>query len=182
MNAKLDIRGYVNPLAPGLTETGQREGMTGEVYVEDRRGHVIEALIKSIRKGTVLQVRELYYLAPGHFRPQQRRRLLTERVEAIKERGGSILELATGYSSKKGHLARMLMTAYEQIATSGRARRRDKTGRPAREWTAHELEVMQAIWNSRRYSNDDKRVTAIKANIGKAPSRSWLRLKFGGTS
>jgi hypothetical protein len=182
MNTKPDIRGYVNPRALGLTESGQREGMNGEVYVEDRRGHVVDALIKSVRNGSVIAVRELYYLAPGDFRPQKRRRLLTERVEAIKAAGGSILELATGYSSKEGHLPRMLLTAYEQIATSGRARKRDRTGRPAREWTAHELEVMEAIWNSRRYSNDEKRVTAIRANIGKTPSRSWLRLKFGGTS
>ncbi len=177
-----DVRGYVNPLAPGTTEAGQREGMNGEVYVEDRRGYVIDGLIKSVRKGSVIAVRDLYCLAPGAFRPQKRRRLLSERIQAIQARGGSIIELATGYSSKKGHLAKMLLMAYEQIATSGRARKRDRTGRPPREWSPRELWVMQALWNSRRYSNDDKRVTAIKANIGKSPSRSWLRLKFGGTS
>ena len=176
----LDVRGYVNPFAPGATEAGQREGMTGEIYTEDRRGHVIEALIQSIRKGSVVAVLELYCLAPGGFRPQKRRRLLTERVEAIKARGGSILELATGYSSKKGHLPRMLLTAYEQIATSGRARKRDRTGRPIKHTLdKHEREVVEGIWTSRRYRNDDERVVAIEKRTGKRLKRGWLRTHFG---
>ena len=179
MNSKLDIRGYINPFAPGTTESGQRDGMPKEVYVEDRRGHVIEALIKSVRKGSVVAVHELFCLAPGHWRPQKRRRILTERIEAIKERGGSILEVATGCRSNKGQLARMLLHAYEQIATSGRARKRETTGRPPKAWTPHELEVMETVWFSRRYKNDNERVTKIAKSIGKKPSRAWLRLRFG---
>ncbi len=175
-----DIRGYVNPLAPGTTEAGQREGMSGEVYVENRHGTAIDALIQSIRKGSVVAVKELYCLAPGQFRPQKRRRLLAERCQAILERGGSILELATGYSSKKGHLPRMLLTAYEQIATSGRARKRDRTGRPIKHaLDKHEREVVEGIWMSRRYQNDDERVTAIEKRIGKRLKRGWLRTHFG---
>ncbi len=177
----IDVRCYVNPKVPGTTEAGQRENMTGEIYVEDRRGKQIDALLKSVRKGTVVEVMELYCLAPALGYANKRRRILAERIEAIKARGGVIRETRTGWLSK-GRMARMALMAYEQIASSGRARHRDKTGRPPREWTAHELQVMESIWNSRRHSNDDKRVTAIKANIGKSPSRSWLRLKFGGTS
>jgi len=183
MSTKLDIRGYINPFAPGTTESGQRHGMPKEVYVEDRRGHVIEALIKSVRKGSVVAVQELFCLAPGHWRPQKRRRLLTERVEAIKARGGSIIELATGYRSNKGHLPRMLMTAYEQIATSGRARKRDAEGRPPI-WprSGQVYEGMKLLWQSRRYSNDNQRMAAIVKNYGKSPSRVWLRTEFGSPS
>ena len=183
MSGKLDIRGYVNPFAPGATESGQREGMTGEIYVEDRRGHVIEDLIQSIRKGSIVAVKELYCLAPGHFRPQKRRRLLTERIEAIKAQGGSILELATGYSTRKGHLPRMLLTAYEQIASSGRARKRDAEGRPPI-WPrkGQVYEGMKLLWQSRRYSNDNQRMAAIAKNFGKSPSRVWLRIEFGSPS
>ena len=178
MSGKLDIRGYVNPEVPRTTESGQRENMTGDVYVENKSGTVIDRLIRSVRKGTVVEVMELYCLAPVIGYANKRRRILTERIEAIKERGGIIRETRTGYVSK-GNMARMAMGAYEQIATSGRARKRDKTGRPPKEWMPHELEIMETVWFSRRYKNDDERLTAIGKHIGKKPSRSWLRLRFG---
>ena len=175
-----DLRGYVNPATPGLAESSQREGMTGEIYVEDRHGTVIDRLIQSIRKGTVIQVRELYCLAPTARRPQYRRRLLAERIEAVRSRGGFIVELATGYKTTNGRLPTMLLRAYEAIATKGRHRVRDRTGRPVKhELTKHEREVAEGIWRSRRYRNDDQRVTAIEKNIGKKIKRGWLRTHFG---
>ena len=63
MSSNSDIRGYVNPAVPGLAESSQRQGMSGEIYTENRRGTAIDALILSVRKGSVIQVRELYCLA-----------------------------------------------------------------------------------------------------------------------
>ena len=120
MSGKLDIRGYVNPGVPGTTDSGQRENMIGEVYTENKRGTAIDRLIRSVRKGTIIEVMSLYCLAPVQGYANKRRRILTERIEAIKERGGIIRETRTGYVSK-GNMARMAMGAYEQIATSGRA-------------------------------------------------------------
>lgn len=129
-----------------MTESGQREGMDGEIYVEDRHGNVIDALIRSVRRGTVVQVRELHCLAPARGNAQKRRRLLAERVEAIKARGGTLIELATGLRSPKA-LPRMLLNAYEQIATSGRARKRASLGRPLKwELTTHDREIIEGIW------------------------------------
>ena len=181
MSGKLDIRAYVNPETPGETERGQTEGKTpgAEVYVENRRGTAIDALLKSVRKGTVVEVKELHCLAPTVFRADKRRRLLAERVEAIKRAGGTIREWATGYVSK-GRLPTMMLQAYEQIATSGKGRRRDKTGRPPKwELTNHDRDIIVGIWSSRRYKNADERTVAIRKRTGKKFSTSWLRLTFG---
>ena len=179
-SAHRDLRGYVNPFAPGRTDAGQRKSMSGEVYTENKRGNVIDALIRSVRKGNIIAVQELYCLAPADFRPQKRRRLLTERIDAINAQGGSILELATGYSSRNGHLAKMLLTAYEQIATSGRARRKPGQGAPLT-WprSGPIYEGMRLLWQSRCYTNDNQRLTAIRKEFGKAPSRVWLAQQFG---
>ena len=181
MSEKPDIRAYINPFTPGETDSGQRSGISSdaELYVETKRGNVIDALIRSVRQGTIVEVKELHCLAPADFRAQKRRRILTERIEAIKGKGGIIREWATGHASK-GRMARMMMTAYEQIATSGRARKRPALGAPVKwDLTAHEREVIDRIWSSRRYKNDDERTTAIRKNIGKKISTGWLRLHFG---
>ncbi len=177
-----DLRGYVNPAVPGTTEFGQRRDMTGEIYIENRRGTAINGLIKSVRRGTVVQVMELYCLAPALGDPRVRRRILGERMGAIHERGGLIYEIATGDNSRPRHLPRMMIRAYEQIATSGRARKRDAEGRPP-VWprSGPMYEGMKAIYLSRRNTNDNQRVTAIKKEYGKSPSRVWLRQQFGGT-
>lgn len=176
-----DVRSYCNPFPPRFSTEAQQAKLTGELYTEDRKGHQIESLIASVRKGSVVEIVELFLLAPTHFRPQKRRRLLAERVEAIEGRGGSIRELATGWDTKKGHLPRMFVRAHEQIASSGRAGiGKAKSGRPVK-WilTPHDKEIIEGIWQSRRYANDDERVVAVHKRTGKKLSRAWLRLHFG---
>jgi len=182
MTEKKDIRGYVNPDAPGRTVSGQRAAMTGEVYTEDRHDRQIDALIRSVRKGSVVQVEELYCLAPGIGRIDRRRRLLAERIEAIKDRGGVIHEIATGMLSNK-RLPAMMLRAYEMMATSGRARHKGREGRPD-VWpkSGQEYEGYRNVWHSRLYQNDDERRTAIKKRFGKSPSNVWLRQQFGSPS
>ena len=181
-----DIRGYVNPFAPGRTVSGQAAAVNVdgcEVYTEDRHGKQIDALLRSVRKGTVVLVEELYCLAPGIGRIDRRRRLLAERIEDIKAKGGHIRELATGMETGKGKLPAMLLRAYEQMATSGRARRRGKEGRPPVWPTSGPVyDGMEMIWQSRRYQNDDERKTAISKRFGSSPSNVWLRQQFGSPS
>lgn len=177
MSEKLDIRSYLNP-HPRFLEGAQRAKLTGELYLEDRTGRVIDSLIASVRKGSIVEVVETFLLAPTKGRADRRRRILAERVEAIRDRGGCLWELHTGWRSK-GQLPRMLVRAYEQIAHSGRVRKGDRPGRTAREVSSHERLVMEAVWNSRRYKNDDERLTAIEKRIGWRPGRSWMRIKFG---
>jgi hypothetical protein len=38
---------------------------------------------------------------------------------------------------------------------------------------------MENVWFSRRYKNDDERLTAIEKRIGSKPGRTWMRNKFG---
>lgn len=174
-----DHRGYVNPYVPGgLTPETQQSGMIGEVYIEDRKGKQIDALLRSVREGTVVQVPELFYLAPGLGRPQTRRRILSERIEAIKANGGRLLE--TQIIGPPRRLPSMLMRAYEQIATSGRARKHNRPGRqPKWVFTKVELEIMKGLWCSRGLQNDAHRTYAIQQRIGKPITRAWLRRAFG---
>lgn len=180
MSDKQDIRGYVNPFVPGETEAGQRSGMTpgAQIYVEDRTGTVVEALIRSLRKGSVVEVKELHCFAPGQGRTDKRRRVLGERMESAKDRGAVIREWSTGRISN-GKLAAMTLHAYEQIASSGRARKRDQEGRPPI-WPSKGpvFESYKAIWFSRLFHNNRERVAAIKQAHGKSPSPQWLRGKF----
>jgi len=176
----MDIRCYVNPHPPRYSQIAQTARLAGERYIEDRSGKVIDALIKSVRKDSVVEVLELFLLAPVKGHTRTRRRVLTERIEALKARGAIIREVSTGDLSGSGKLPRMLLRAYEQIASSGRAAaKRENPGRPRIEFTNHEMTIMEGIWHSRRYHNDDERLTAIAARTGKKPSRAWLWNRFG---
>lgn len=176
----MDIRSYVNPHPPRFSAAAQLARLTGERYIEDRRGKQIDGLIQSVRKGSIVEVLELFLLAPVKGHTRTRRRILTERIEAIKAKGAVIREVATGYESGVGRLPWMLLRAYEQIATSGRAQaKRPTSGRPPKEYSPHELGVMEGVWQSRRYRNDDERLTAIEKRIGKKVGRAWLWHKFG---
>ncbi len=181
--SNMDVRGYINVFPPGApTEAGQKHWMTqdvAEIYVEDRKRRQIDALIASVRKGSVVAVMELYLLAPAAFRTPKRRRLLAERIEAIRDRGGDVLELATGYKASR-RLPTMMNRAHEQIASSGRARKHNRPGAPLK-WvlTPAEREVMAGIWANRMLKNDAERTLAIQHRIGKPITRAWLRRAFG---
>src|SRR5690348_11437251 len=126
-----DFRNYINP-QPGRGKFGaewQRSFLApGEEYVENKTGKVFDALCRSVRKGTIVQIRRLFCLAPWRGRPSTRRRVVAERVDAIRARGGIVLEAETQRRTDvRGHCAQMLMGAYEDIATAGRSISRGKT-------------------------------------------------------
>jgi hypothetical protein len=178
-----DIRSYCNPWKPRFTKESQLEKLSGEIYTEDKTGAVIDALIHSVRKGSIVEVVELGLLAPipgKSITPQKRRKLLADRVERIKARGGSIRELATGSDSKKGHLPRMLMRAAEFISNSGRAEAKQGTpGRPGIKLTPEQDEKGQLIWQNRRYENDAQRVAALKRGLKMDLKPGWCWRRWG---
>lgn len=182
MSEKTDFLNYINPQPKGgrFTVQWQQEPMSGgDFYIEDKSGKVFDVLLRSIRPGTVVRVRRVFCLAPWRATPRKRRAAIAARVAEVEARNGLVLETETGLRSDD-NLAEMLMRAYEDVATSGRGQaKRERPGRPAKEWTAHELGVMETVWQSRRYKNDDERLTAIKKRIGKTPGRTALRIKFG---
>ncbi len=175
--------GYINPWPPRHTLEAQQARLKGDAYIEDRSGRVIDALIRSMRKGKVVMVVELGLLAPVTGRPSKRREALAERVEAIRQRGGHIMELATGHNTKTGQLPRMMIRASEFIATSGRVGgRREGAGRPGVELTPQERELAAGLWGNRRFGNDMERLSAIHKRIGKKLKRGWCWRYFGSPS
>jgi hypothetical protein len=184
MSGKPDYRNYVNPGPKGsrFTANWQAEFLPdGETYIENKTGSVVEALIDSVRPGSVVRVRRLFCLGPWKGSPRKRREAVATRVQAIRDRKGHVLEAETGLTTKeRGGCAKMLMTAYEDIATAGRAVAKGRTGRPpVYEFTDTEWEIIGGIWANRKYANDGARMTAIEKRLGKCPGRTTLRNKFG---
>lgn len=182
MGKKSDIRSYCNPYPPRFTKDSQLAKLTGETYIEDKTGKVIEALIHSVRSGSIIEVVEMGLLAPIKAKPARRRKALAERVERIKERGGVIRELNTGWQSGKGQLPRMVVRASEFIATSGRAgSKHGQRGNPI-ELTPADYTTARMTWRSREYGNDTARLAAIEKAIGQKLKRSWCWNEFGSPS
>ena len=142
---------------------------------------MVEALIDSVRPGSIVRVRRLFCLAPWKGSPRKRREAVANRVQAIRDRKGHILEAETGLSSnERGGCAKMLMGAYEDIATAGRAVAKGRTGRPPKyEFTEAEWEIIGGIWASRKFANDNARLAAILKRLGRVPGRTLLRNKLG---
>jgi hypothetical protein len=181
MDKKADVRNYINPQPKGkFTAAWQAEYLPdGETYTEDKSGRVIDAVLRSVREGAIVRVRRLFCLAPWVGTPRKRRRRMAELVDAIKERGGAVLEAETQLRSDvKGQCAQMLMGGYEDVATAGRGVAKGRTGRPAREFSKEQLEAMQRIWFSRRYRTRNEAVVALQA-LGIRASSAWLYQKFG---
>lgn len=184
MSGKPDYRNYINPGPKGsrFTKDWQAEWLPdGETYTEDKTGKVAEALIGSVRPRSIVRVRRLFCLAPWRGVPRKRREVLTDRVQEILARKGVIAEAETGLrSDKRGDCAKMLMAAYEDIATAGRAIAKGRTGRPPKyAFTDAEWEIIGGIWTSRKYANDGARIAAIEKRLGKCPGRTTLRNRFG---
>lgn len=174
MVEKQDIRSYCNPYPPRHSQAAQTAKLTGVVYTEDKTGKQIDALIKSVRKGSIVEVTEVGLLAPVKGGPAKRRKLMAERFELIRERGGIIVELASGQRSV-GRCASMILRGSEFIAKSGQmGNKKGRAGQPKIEVTAHEDDIMRGIWTSRRYKNDDERLVAIEKRTGRKFRRTWL--------
>lgn len=148
-----DFRDYVNP-HPSCSEQAQLSaiGPGGEVYIEDRDGEVIEAVIRSIRKNRrrAVRVMWLFNLAPVHAATRTKRSELIRRINQIHERGGYVLECATGLRSDRD-MATMVMKASEMVGNYARgAAGKPKRGRPKMFRDARETAIMKAEWFSRQ--------------------------------
>lgn len=184
MSQKPDFRNYINPGPKGSRFTANWQGEflpDGETYTEDKTGKMVDAITDSVRPGSIVRVRRLFCLAPWKGSPRKRREAVANRVQAIRDRKGHVLEAETGLSTnERGGCAKMLMGAYEDIATAGRAVAKGRTGRPTKyEFTDAEWEIIGGIWTSRKFANDGARLTAIENRLGKVPGRTLLRNKLG---
>lgn len=179
---KEDIRSYLNPFPPHHSEAAQLKILTGTIYKEDKTGKIIDRLIQSVRKGSIIEVTETFLLAPTKGRTSKRREILVERFDRIEAKGGVVWCRATNTrSSNRADHRRMLLRAYELMGKSGQgAPGKRKEGRPATPWTKHELDIMEGQWHSARNKNGDIRRAKMKERLGKEPPKlTWLRNKFG---
>lgn len=184
-SAPADLRTYVNPKPgkpPKFTADWQREVMpTGPnvtEYLETPKLKTFDGLLGSIRPGSVVVVRRLFLLAPWAGSPTIRKRTMAKRVDAIKARGGTILEAETGRRSDSGVCAQMIADGIADIASGGRRNVTGKMGRPSIGYTEDQLDAMERIWHSRRYPTTKAAWEAISAS-GIRVTRSWLYNRFG---
>lgn len=177
---KPDIRAYLNPLPPRFSKEAQAKQLAGTPYIEDMGGKVINAVIRSVRQGTIVEVGELFLLAPAKGHTKTRRAALVDRLDRIEERGGIVRELSTGHDTGKKQRA-MLLRAYEMMGRSGQgAPGKRKEGRPKFEYTDHEWAIMEGEWHSSKHANTDERLAAMAKRMTKKPlGQTSLRIKFG---
>jgi hypothetical protein len=181
MSTKLDIRSLCHPVAR-LGEAAQLALLTGEVYPFKNR----RELIRSVRKGTIVEVVEGYLLATDIGRSDTRKRDWLATVDAIEDMGGVVMETSTQVRSDSPRAWRQVQAqAFEQIASSGRARRSAVNGaisKGAPKWTpTHEqAAVIDKEWFRRTNKTDNERMAVIQAKLGKnAPSRTTIRKYYG---
>jgi hypothetical protein len=182
MATKPDIRSFCNEFKPSYSAAWQRERLTGEVY-EDW-----DALLKSMRPGSIVEVVDGFLLAPVTGKPAKRRDALLERVDAVKAKKGILHEVATGHrSNNRAECNRMLMRAYEMIATSGRGRKSAANGRLSKsggrpthrdKYTDAQWASMGKIWDSRKYDTAELALAAIHA-LGIKVKRGYMYTHFG---
>ena len=181
MSEKPDIRSLCNP-NPRLGEAAQIALLTGEIYYfKDRK-----ELIKSVRRGSVVEVVEAYLLATGSGRSDSRKRDWMKAVDEIEDKGGIVLEASTGRRSDNRKEWRAAQAqAFEQIASSGRGRKSARNGalsKGAPGWNPmpEQRHVAEIEWFSRKHKTDHERMAAIQEKLGKhAPSRTTMRKYFG---
>jgi hypothetical protein len=182
-----DFRCYINPQpgkTPRFSAKWQLEhlppvGIECEHYTEDRTGKQIDALIRSLRPGSVVVVRRLFCLAPWIGTPTVRKNIMAKRVDAIRAAGGVVMVGESGCrTDQDGILGQMIVEGVADIASAGRAGAKGKRGNPI-ELTPDQLRTAEFIWRSREYANDKARLAAIKAQIGREPGRTWCWNRFG---
>ena len=175
-----DFRDYVNP-HPSCSEQVQRQaiGPGGVVYVEDKTGAIVDAIIRSVRNGSTIRVMWLFNLAPIFGSPRGKRAAVAARVTEIHRRGGSVLEMATGQHSDK-HLAAMVMRASEMVGNHARgAAGKAKRGRPKLFRAPEELRTMKAEWHSRKNATIEDAIAVMENEHHIETNKNELYRLFG---
>ena len=178
-----DIRSFKNPFPPSYGDQWQAERLTGEVYTD------WDALLRSVRPGSIVEVAEGFLLAPVTGKPSRRRDALLARIDQVKERKGVLHELSTGHrSNNRGECNRMLLRAFEMIASSGRGRKSAANGRMSKSGgrpthmdrlTAEQKIAVEKIWESRKYKTGRDALAAIHSLGLKWIRRGFMYTHFG---
>lgn len=183
MATKEDILSWCHDWPPSFAKAGQLERLSGTVYEGDKKKWQLPDLIRSLknRRNCVVEVVDMFLLAPRLDRPAKRRRALEATVKEVIKWKARIRELNTGHESPE-HLPDMMGRAYEMIARSGKGKRSaingaKSKGRPPK-FTKEQLAVARTRWFSREYKTGDEAVAAIHT-LGIKMKRTYLYNKFG---
>lgn len=188
----VDIRNIVNPhrscgepsqLAALKADSEKMGWPEGETYTQTRKGNEIDAGIASGRKSrkSIIRAMWLFNLADVKGTAFKKRKSYERRIEAIHEAGCVFREAATGrVSSRAADLVAMTNQASKMITDYGKgAAGRSRSGRPPKPRTATELDVMQRIWESRKYATIDDALLAMGAKKIKHVTRGECYRRFG---
>ena len=173
MSAKPDFRDLIVD-HPSCRASVQKQHMDGETY-ED-----FESLYNSIRTNSIVRVYRPYLLGGAAGSLTKRRNVWAERADRIKNKPGTKnVKIVSVDPPLSGH--RLTMFASKQIGDIARGKAgREKSGRPVEyAFTPEQWEIIEGIWTSRKYANDDARMAAIEKRLGKTPGRTLLRNKLG---
>lgn len=178
---KEDIRSWCHDWPPSFAASTQKERFSADPYIGDKKQWQLPALIRSIRKGSIVELVELFLLAPREGRADTRRRALEATVEQIIARGAVIRELNTGHDSRH-NLPRMVTRAVEMIGRSGRGKRSAVNGRASKgrppHFTREQDDTARQIWFDRHYATADDAIAAMHA-AGIKMKRTRAYTKFG---
>lgn len=163
MAKKDDFRDFVNPEWP---KAPQLMVLTGETYTDPGEW------IRSLRPGSIARVYKPSYLGPRKGNTKTRRRILTERKDAIDAKGVRLVSLEPVLSGNK-----LLLRAYEEIADSRGGIKRGRRGRRAKaeDLTDKDWAAIRAHCPPRKGQSWDAATAAVnKAIAPKKLSRTWL--------
>lgn len=177
----MDIRAYINPYPPRFSELAQFSTITegATIYSAKQR----EALIRSVRKGSIVEVQYSFLLATLQGRVKTRVADFIAMFDEIEDRGGTIVETATGRrSDKRKDRNRMMIEAREAIGTGkphARFNGQMSKGRPQHR-TKEDKAKIEALWHSKKFKTRDDALAAIKA-LGFDPpiTRGYCYSHFG---
>lgn len=160
---------------PSCRMATQAEQLTGILYREGKGDSAFQHLLRAIRKGDVVRVYRPFLLAPAHGRPSKKRRVWTERHEAIKARGGSVVSIDPPLKGIK-----LAMQAYEEIAGVARGRAgKGRQGRPKKVYDDTAIRVIERYWPPRKGWTGKKALDAINSLIApKRVTRGYLYSKY----
>lgn len=184
---KEDIRSWCHDWPPSFAASGQESRLTGTIYYGDKKRWQLPALVRSIRGRSVVEVVEVFLLAPRKGRADVRRRGLQKTVEEITApapagKGAIIRELNTGHTSLH-NLPSMMTRAVEMIGRSGRGIRSAVNGRASKgrpdKYTREQRASQREIWFSREYATAMQAVAAMQALGMTDVKRTYCYNKFG---
>lgn len=188
----VDIRNIVNPHrscgAPSqiaaLQADSEKMGWPeGETYTQTKKGSEVDAGIASGRKErkSIIRAMWLFNLADVKGTAPKKRKSYERRIEVIHDAGCVFREAATGrQSNRAADLVAMANQASKMITDYGKgAAGQTRTGRPQKPRSATELDVMQRIWESRKFKTIDDALLAMEAKKIKNVTRGECYRRFG---